>query len=216
MTARWLAAASLLAAIVAACQSGSPGPTSGSSDGIPQATIQPTEPVVTLGPPPSPTPPDQTSPVALDPTVLSILPESVGGVPVTESVDEATQAFADPSLPKIATAVDAGVAVDAGNGNLVYAWVVRLRAEAFGDAIFQQWRDSYDEGACSGAGGVVGRAEATLDDRTVYITSCVQGLRTYHVWLRDQDILISASAIGDGKFGELLMDNLRAPAATPS
>jgi hypothetical protein len=45
----------------------------------------------------------------------------------------------------------------------------------------------------------------------VYITSCTQGLRTYHVWLTDQGILISASAIGDANFGEQLMDNLRVP-----
>ena len=212
------AAAALVAGLLAACQAAPPGATAPSTTqevGLP-GSVQSLEPVVTLGPPPSPTPPDETSPVALDPSVLVFLPESVGGVPVTESADEATQAFADPSLPRIASAMDAGVAVDAGNGNLVYAWVVRLRPGEFSDAIYQQWRDSYDEGACSGAGGVVGRAEATMDDRTVYITSCVQSLRAYHVWLKDQGILISASAIGDGRFGELLMDNLRVPAATAS
>jgi hypothetical protein len=215
--AQRVAAASCLALIVAACQSSppteSPRTTDGASlpGGFPSA-----EPPVTLGPPPSPTPPDETSPVALDPTVLAFLPESVAGMPVTESVDEATQALADASLPTIASAVDAGVAVDAGNGNLVYAWVVRVRPDKFSDVIYGQWRDSYDEGACSGAGGVVRRAEATIAGRTVYITSCVQGLRTYHVWLKDQGILISASAIGDGKFGELLMANLRVPAPVSS
>ena len=212
-----MAVASCLALLVAACQSspptGSPSTTDAASlpSGVPSA-----EPPVTLGPPPSPTPPDETSPVALDPSVLAILPESVNGSPVTESIDEATQALADRSLPTIAAAVDAGVAVDTGSGNLVYAWVVRLRPDKFSDAIYGQWRDSYDDGACSGAGGVVGRAEATIDNRTVYITSCVQALRTYHVWLKDQSVLISASAIGDGRFGELLMDNLRVPTAAAS
>lgn len=165
----------------------------------------------TIGSPPSPTPPDGTNPVELDPTVLAFLPTTVGGVPVTESADEATQALSDPSLEKIGTAIDAGVAVDTGSGNLVHAWVVRLRPDRFTETIYQQWRDSYDEGACADAGGVVGRAEATIDDRTVYITSCTASLRTYHVWLEQAGILISASAIGDGRFGELLMDNLRVP-----
>ena len=169
-------------------------------------------PPETIGPPPSPTPQDAASPVVLDPTVLAFLPAKVGDVPVTESADEATQALSDPSLGKIGSAVDAGVAVDTGGGNLVYAWVVRLRSGLFTDAIYQQWRDSYDEGACADAGGVVGRAEATIDNRTVYITSCTTSVRTYHVWLQQPGILISASAIGDGRFGELLMDNLQVPA----
>jgi hypothetical protein len=178
--------------------------------GIGAPTPSPAAPE-TFGPPPSPTPPDQTTPVVLDPTLLAYLPATVADIPVTESVDEATQELNDPALPKIATAIDAGVAVDAGNGNLVQAWVVRLRTDKFTDAIYRQWRDSYDEGACAGAGGVVGRAEATIDDRTVYITSCAAGLRAYHVWLDPAGILISASAIGEGKFGELLMDNLQVP-----
>lgn len=197
-------------ALVAACQPTSLGPTPGSSLRTTAPTPSP-QPPETIGPPPSPTPPDETSPVVLDPTVLAFLPADVGGIALTESVDEATQALADPSLLRIATAVDAAVAVDTGNGNLVYAWVVRLRPDKLTDTIYGQWRDSYDEGACTGAGGDVHRAEATIDDRTVYITTCTTGLRTYHLWLKDQAILISASAVGDGNFGELLMDNLRVP-----
>jgi hypothetical protein len=165
----------------------------------------------TFGPPPSPTPPDETTPVVLDPTVLAFLPLTVGDVPVTESADEATDALSDPSLGRIGTAIDAGVAVDMGSGNLVHAWVVRLRAGRFSETIYQQWRNSYDEGACAAGGGVVATAQATIDNRTVYITSCGANLRTYHVWLEQAGILISASATGDGRFGELLMDNLRVP-----
>jgi hypothetical protein len=200
--------------LVAGCQGSATATASSASSGgraSPSA-----EPVVTLGPPPSPTPPDETLPVVLDPTVLDVLPKAVGGIALTESIDEATQALSDPTLPKIATAVDAAVAADTATGNLVYAWVVRLRSDALSDGIFGQWRDSYDEGACSGPTGIIGRAEATIDNRTVHITSCTQGLHTYHLWLDQQDILVSASAIGSGRFGEVLMDNLRLPAASPS
>jgi len=197
--------------LLAGCQgraTATPGPgASGSGEASQWAGVLPT-----LGPPPSPTQRDDTSPVALDRTVLAFLPETVVGVAVSESVDEATQALADPSLQVMASALDAGVAADAGSGNLVYAWVVRLRPGRFGDEVYRQWRDSYDQGACGGSQSIVGRAEATIDARTVYITSCTQGLRTYHVWLQEQGILISASAIGDGNYGEQLMDNLRVPA----
>jgi len=183
-----------------------PGSTSSVGGGVTSV------PASSLGQPPSPTPPDTASPVVLDPTLLAVLPESIDGAPVTESLDEAALALTDPALPRIATAIDVGVAVDTGSADLVSAHVVKLRPEAFTDTTFGQWRDSYDEGACAGAGGVRGRAEAPIDERTVYITSCVAGMRTYHVWLDEHDTLISASSIGEGRFGEKLMDNLRVPA----
>ena len=196
---------------LAACQPGSTPSTSrpGSSGPGGAATL---EPPTSFGPPPSPSPPDSASPVVLDPTLLAVLPESIDGVPVTEALDEAALALADPALPRIATALDVGVAVDTANADLVSAHVVKLRPEAFTDATYEQWRESYDEGACAGSGGVLGLAEATIDERTIHITSCVQGLRTYHVWLVEQDTLISASSIGDARFGEKLMDNLRVSA----
>jgi hypothetical protein len=211
------ASLALAAGMIAGCRSGPttpPGQASGSNG--PGGASPSADVVATLGPPPSPTPPDETLPVVVDPSVLELLPQSVAGIDVTESVEEATQALTDPTLPRIASAVDAGVAADAGSGNLVYAWVVRLRLGKFTDDVYRQWRDSYDEGACSGPSGIVGRAEATIDARTVYVTSCTQGLHTYHLWIKEQGILISASAIGDGRFGELLMDNLRVPGATAS
>ena len=173
------------------------------------ATIQPP---TSFGPPPSPTPPDDTSPGGRDATLLDLLPEAVSGIAVTEDLDTAALALSDPALPKIATAADAAVAVDIGNGNLVSVWIVRIRAGTFGDEVYRQWRDSFDEGACAQAGGVVGRAEAQIGGRLAYVTSCVGDLHTYHVWLEAQGVLISASSIGEGRFGEKLLDSLRVPA----
>lgn len=205
-----LGLAALLAG-VAACQPGSTPSTSGPGSSGPggAATL---EPPTSFGPPPSPSPPDNTSPVVLDPMLLEVLPDSIEGAPVTEALDEAALALTDPALPRIATALDVGVAVDTATADLVTAHVVKLRPDAFTEATFRQWRDSFDEGACAGAGGVRGVAQATIDERTVHITSCVSGQLTYHLWLMEQDILISASSIGDGRFGEKLMDSLRVPA----
>jgi hypothetical protein len=204
------ALASVLVLSVAACST--PGPTSQalatSISGLPTDTAPP---LTSFGPPPSPTQPDDTTPLVLDATLLTFLPDSVAGIKVTEDQDAAAEALGNQSLPAIASAVDAAVAVDAGSGNLVYALVVRIRPASFGDEAFRQWRDSYDEGACAAGGGVVGNAEATLGGRQTFITSCVGGMHTYHVFLKDQGVVISASAIGDGRFGELLLDNLRVP-----
>ena len=211
-----LLAAVLTAIFVVAC--GSTASTSSSagsepSSGGPGATGVPgtAAPVPSLGAPPSPTPPDDSTPIAIDPTLLELLPATVAEIPVVEDLDVAGEALADPAISRIATGVDAAVAVDTGTGNLVTAWVVRLRDGAFGEELYRQWRDSYDEGACTAGGGILGRAQADLNGRNTYVTSCVTALRTYHVWLEEQEVVISASSIGDGRFGELLLTNLEVP-----
>ncbi len=168
-------------------------------------------PSASFGPPPSPSPPDEGTPIAIEPELLAFLPASIDGVPVVEDLDVASEALLDPALPRIATGVDAAVAVDTGAGDLVTAWVVRLRPGAFGEELYGQWRDSYDEGACAAGGGILGNAQADLGGRNTYITSCVAALRTYHVWLEEQNVLISASSIGDARFGEKLMSTLVVP-----
>lgn len=196
--------------LVAACSNDlastpTPGPL---ATGPATSTVQPP---TSFGPPPSPSPPDDASPIVIDPTLLAYLPAAVGGIAVTEDADEASTALSDPDLPRIATAVDGAVAFD-GGANLVYSWIVRLRPGVFNDGDYRQWRDSYDEGTCAAAGGVVGRAEATIANRQAYVTSCAAGLHTYHVWLKAEDILISASSIGEGRFGQKLLEGLRLPA----
>jgi hypothetical protein len=199
----------VLAVLLSACGSNQPSPSvSGTVAAVPTGSSAITLP--SLGPPPSESP-DDSSPIELDQSLLAILPATIDSTPVREDLDVATEALQDAALPKIAMSVDTAVAVDTGTGNLVTAWIVKLKPGAFGDEVYRQWRDSYDEGACNAAGGVVGRAEADLGGRNTYVTSCVAALRTYHVWLQDQDILISASSIGDGRFGEKLMTTLRVP-----
>jgi hypothetical protein len=196
--------------VLAACSgSGATAAPSAAPTGVRGATAT-VEVPPTFGPPPSPTP-DDAAPVVVDRTLLDLLPASIGTTPVQEDVDVAAQALSDPALDQLATGVDAAVAVDLGNGDLVYAVVVRVKPGVFGDEVYRQWRDSYDEGACAASGGVVGHAEAEIGGRQTYVTSCVQGMHTYHVWLEDQSVLISASSIGDGRFGEHLLEGLRLP-----
>ncbi len=169
-------------------------------------TIAPPE---SFGPPPSPTPDDGTTPLTIDASLLELLPEQVSGVDVVESLDEAALALSNADLQRVGATIDAAVAVDTGSGNLVFALVVALRPGALSDAGFRDWRDSYDEGACADAGLVIGHAEAEIDGRTVYIGTCEGGIRTYHVLVQGDGILISSWSLGDGRFGEELVSNLR-------
>lgn len=189
----------LVLALAACNPSVTVGPT---SQGTPFPS--PTPNLVTASPSPTP-----TSTVAIDPSLLAILPATVDGIELVESPEAESAALAGPELAAVGSAMAAGLAVDAATGQFVYAVVVRLKPAAMNDTVFRDWRDSYDEGACSQAGGVTGHAEAQFGGRTVFIGSCSGGVRTYHVWLVDQGGLISASAVGERRLGELLMENLR-------
>jgi hypothetical protein len=147
--------------------------------------------------------------VVIDPTLVAVFPATVGGLRVAESPEGEADASANDVLPTIASAAAAIVAVDQSTSDLVYALIVRVRPGALTDATFRDWRDSYDEGVCTSPTAVVGHAEAQIGGRTVYIGTCDNGLRTYHVWIQDAGLLISASSIGTRKLGELLMGELR-------
>jgi hypothetical protein len=167
-------------------------------------------PVATFGPPGPDASQDTTTPLTIDAGLLKFLPEQVAGVAVSESVDSAADALGEPDLGGLASGLDVAVGV-AGDGNLVYALVVRLRPGGLNDVAFRQWRDTYDQGACSAAGGVSGHAQSEIAGRTVYIGSCVSGIRTYHVLLPKDGLLITAWSIGEGRYGEQLMATLRVP-----
>lgn len=147
--------------------------------------------------------------VAVDRTLLTVLPSSVDGVPVQESPEGEADAMAASALPPLASAIVAAVAVDTASSDLVYALVVRLRSGALTDGSFREWRDSYDEGACGSPSAVVGNAQASIGGRTVYVGTCASGLHTYHVWIADHGLLISASSVGTRRLGERLLTDLR-------
>jgi len=203
-------ATALVAAVVTAgCGSNRPSGPAGSGSGAASPATAGSGGLASFGPPPSPSPPDDATGVLLDPTVLEVLPAAIDGVPVNEDADEAAKLLNTLDLGAVAEAADAAVAVN--GGNLVVAWVVRLRPGRLSDAAFQQWRDSYDQGACTAAGGVLGRAQAELGGRNTFVTSCVGALRTYHVWIPERNVLVSASSVGEGRFGEKLMSSLEIP-----
>lgn len=196
-----MAAFALAAAIVAAACN--PAPTA-----APTNAATPFPSPTQLVPTPAPSA-SASSSVVIDQALLAILPATVDGIEVVESPEAEIAALAGPELEQVGSAMAAGIAVDATTGQFVYAIVVRLEPGAMNETVFRDWRDSYDEGACSQAGGVTGHAEAQIGGRTVYIGTCGGGLRTYHVWLDGPGILVSSSAAGDRRLGELLLENLR-------
>ena len=154
--------------------------------------------------------PSSSSPgaaVPIDPSLLAVLPATVGGLTVSAVPDPT--GLADPTLVANVARIAEGFAIDPASGDVVYASVIALRPGVFSDAFFRSWRDSFDTGACSGAGGVAGHAEAQIAGRTTFIGRCAGGLLTYHVRLDARDAIVSVSSLGQAHLGEALLAGLR-------
>ena len=190
----------VLSVLVAACSPSTPPSASPTPTPLPSSTAASSQ---------TPLPSNAQS-VVIDSSLLEVLPPEVDGLPIVESPEAEAEALTDPELAEVAEAIAAGFAIDPATNDFVYAAVIRLREGVMGDERFRDWRDSYDEGACSQAGGVVGHAQAEIDGRTVYIGTCDGGVRTYHVWLTEQNLLVSASAVGEERrLGERVVEDLR-------
>jgi len=155
-------------------------------------------------------PPTSGGSVAVDPSLLSILPSDVAGVPMQPEPDTAAQIAADPSLASEVEAIAVALAASAGSSaadDLVIASVVRLQPDIFDETFFRGWRDTYDAAACEPAGGVRGNAESEIDGRQVFIGSCNSGVLTYHLRY-GEDVIVSLTSLGERRFGELVVQNL--------
>jgi len=222
-------AVTLVAVALALAGCGSPAvstPTAASTPGTSasasaSATTEPSTPGTSASASASPSQAESTSPpispglsssvpgvdVVIDPALLEALPAAVGEARVEIEPGSFGEAVRDPSF--VANVDAAAFAIVTEGDDLASGVVANLRSDVFSDAFFRDWRDSYDEGACGQAGGVAGNAESDLGGRTVYIGTCVGGLRTYHAWLEERNVIISLFAIGEGRFGERLMSDLR-------
>jgi hypothetical protein len=145
--------------------------------------------------------------VTRDDSLLSILPPDLDGVPVTAEEESFAEAAADPAF--VANVARAAFAIVVAPDDLASGVVAELVPGAWSDAFFADWRETYGEGACAQAGGVVANAEAELGGRTVYVTTCGDGLRVYHAYLEERGVIVSLFSLGDGRFGERLVADLR-------
>ena len=148
--------------------------------------------------------------VAIDVSLLSILPPIVAGVPRQPALDTSAQIAGDPSLAGQVEALAVGLYVAAGTSaaeDLVIASVVRLQPDVFNETFFRGWRDTYDVAACEPAGGLRGNAETEIDGRQVFIGSCTNGAFTYHLRY-GEDVIVSLTSVGEGRFGEQVVQNL--------
>ena len=186
-----------LVALLAGCATRDASPPA--STGVPPASPTTTTSIL----PPSP----PGGGLALDESLLAILPADVDGVAPEGAPEAFEEARGDPGLAGNVEAI-VFFAVP-GPEDLVAGSVSRLRPGVWGDAFWRDWRDTFDEGACAQAGGVTGRAEADIGGRLVSITSCAGGLRAYHAFVAERGLIVSLFSLGDGRWGQRIMESLR-------
>jgi hypothetical protein len=203
-------AGSLVACSLAGCETTATSSAAASvpplATGVPSAVGSPGVRSTPSSAPSSPSrPPSSVGPaIAIDPALVGLLPRTVGGFDRQTDPAVDAQAFADPSLAAIASAGASALYVDPTSGAFAYATLLRLRGPTIEEAAFRAYRDSFDSGACSQAGGVAGNAQAVLGGRITYIATCTGGLLTYHAVLPIAHAILSISSAGPNRLGEQL------------
>lgn len=197
--------------VVAGCANGSPSsPAPSASAAAPSASAAGSAPASSEATAISPGLPSRLPgvDVVMDPTLVQILPAAIGTARVEIEPESFAEAVSDRSFVASVDAAAFPIVVEAED--LASGVVAHLRPDVFSEAFYRSWRDTYDEGACAQAGGVAGHAEVDLeDDRTMFVTTCVGGLRVYHAYVAEREIIVSLFALGERRFGEQLMTGLR-------
>jgi hypothetical protein len=207
VTRSGLALIALTAVALAACIPPRPSPT-------PTATSATASPVPSPDRTPSgifPTAPASPA-VAVDPALLHLLPDTVAGVPLEADEATAAQIASEESIAPFVSAIAVATAFGPPSTDTLPDYVVvtvaRIKRGLFGDLFFRGWRDTFDAAVCGNADGVAGRAEAEIGGRQTFIGTCAGGVHTYHVYLPDQDVIVSLQGAGDGRFGERVVEGL--------
>ena len=208
----WLGAAVAAVLVLAACGSGAAAPGATSQGSSPSAASA-AAPAASAGNPPSTAAgPSSVGTVAVDPNLLTFVPDEVDGLKLTYDPETTARVVNDPALARDASALAIAIAVEPGTSvasELTVVSVVRLRDPTVDDAWFRAYRDSYDQAACSSAGGVSGHAQATISGRVVFIGTCAGGAVIYHVRLADRAIIVSALSVGSRHLGEKVMEGIK-------
>ena len=209
MTARLVVAAVATAVFTVGCAA---TPSSPPSDSLPPGPSSGLSPSPTISGPSEPVPTRPFFPVeltAVDRSLLGVLPPTVGGLALEAAPEAEAEIAADPDVAALFERFASAIAVDTVSGDFVFVTVLAARAGLMDGEVFRSYRDSFDEGACSQAGGVAGNAQAFIGDHTVFIGSCEGGVRTHHTWIEDRDLIVSISSVGAARLGEAIMSDLR-------
>jgi hypothetical protein len=147
------------------------------------------------------------SAVEADPGLFAFIGDAAAALTFQYDDETTVQVAADPQLALNAVGLAIGlytVPSEQPVVNFAIVSIVHLRDPSVGDDWFRSYRDSYDAAACDQAGGIERHAESTIGTNHVFIGTCAGGALTYHVRLASRPIVVSITAVGPARLGELL------------
>jgi hypothetical protein len=199
--------------VVAACIPPRPSPSAPAPPPTASPDVASPSPTSSAGTTPSGAASTQPSAgVAVDPSLLRVLPDTVEGVPLLPDQATAAEIAREPSIApfvsSLALAAAFGPPASGSVADYVVVTVARVKPGLFGDLFFRGWRDTFDAAVCQQAGGVQGAAEATIAGRQTFIGTCAGGVHTYHVHLPERDVIVSMQGGGPKRFGERVVEGL--------
>jgi hypothetical protein len=149
------------------------------------------------------------SPIPVEPGLLDLLPGTIDGVDRQTDASVDAGIAGDPDLAAIAKSFATALYVASTSGEFAYVSLVRLR-QPLGTEAYRDYRESFDQAACSQAGGRTGTATGNFGGRSFEIGRCAGGLLTYHLAL-DDPIIVSISSLGERRLGEKIAGSLANP-----
>ena len=198
MSRRRIATILALGLLVTACAT---------TESTPSAPSLPASATTTESPSALGTPAPVDGAVAVDASLLDVLPTTAAGVERRDDPETAADIAASDGLADDIDAV--AVALYIADDDYAVATVVRPHPGVVDDAWFRDWRDTFDAGVCEQAGGVsTGRSEIPIDERTVHRSTCVGGVVIHHVYLPEAERLISIQGAGSSDLGRAILDDL--------
>ena len=156
-------------------------------------------------------PPSLPPGVTVDPGLLEVLPLAADGVALAADPATATEVAEDPLLAESALSIAVAIAAAPGaseSDDVAVASVIRLRPDIFDEAFYQEWRDTYNEAACEVADGVESETATEIGGHATYVGTCAGGVQAYHTYLEDQGFIVSVTATGGRRLGELIIAGL--------
>ncbi len=145
----------------------------------------------------------------LDPTLLAVLPGTLGDLKVTEWPDLETPVLGDAELSKSADRFAGAVVGDPGGPDWATVEVIELKPGSRTDAAYAVLRTQLDTGGCSQAGGVASRETIVIGTRTVDHDVCQGSVDLYLTRSSEQGLLIYVWSVGPQQLGQQLIASLR-------
>jgi hypothetical protein len=198
-----VALAAVVVAVVAGCYNVyvTPSPVDGGSRG-PDATDVP------IGATPWPNGTTGAYGLKIDPSLSSYLPSYVGGNPLVEDAGTELLALDDQPYAEAFNSLYVAQVGDITHPNWVQANVAWLKGQSFGQDFYASWRDDWFDRSCSQAGGVVKKAQDSINDWTVDVATCAGGVHAYTLELTDS-VLVSIVDLGPRQLGRQLIEALQ-------